>query len=108
MPHTANTAALGGENGSPTQRKLAFATSLTPSPSLHSYGHSYMYSYVHIYVHSHVHSHVHSCTAAGRLPRSAALVLCTVFSAAHMDWFCVSMFHLPFPVQLQSQSLPEA
>ena len=31
MPHTANTAALGGENGSPAQSKQAFATSLTPS-----------------------------------------------------------------------------
>lgn len=62
----------------------------------------------HSYGHSYVHSHVHSCTAAGHLLRSAALVLCTVCSAAHVDWFCVSMFNSPFPVQLQSQSLPEA
>lgn len=31
MPHTANIAALREENGSPTQSKQAFATSLTPS-----------------------------------------------------------------------------
>lgn len=97
MPHTANTVALGGENGSPTQSKQAFATSLTPSRNAFP---SHLCSYVH--------SYVHSCTAVGHLPRSAALVQCTVCSVAHTDWFCVSMFHSPCPVQLQSQSLPEA